>query len=330
MSNYRRAKNLLVSVAMTGALAACGGGSGGGNEGGNNRLFGNFDAGTQVSESEFDIFSGTGVWLSEGFFNYRGTQEYRDVKVDFELDTSLTSVTSVLYNSSTDVVGRDCDELGPVQASSDYFNFEDEEIFSPEEDDFDLCQTNSTNYYKMSPTNYGIEIICDSEVFASFEFTKLSNSSDLNFGSLSFTSNTYDDLNSNDSVCGGFTEGTVKATYEQPNPYDADNTETQYDVLSIGALYGNSAIYFEFEVEGKLSTGTYSVVDYYSDQGPNQIYVDISSGEFGGSTDYPVYLSGDSGTVTIQSISGNSASGTFEITTYNGATFTGSFSFDLN
>lgn len=310
---------------LTSLLIACGGSSGGSNNDGGST--GNFTADSEVSKEDFDLFSTSGTWKSTGGVDFSYSGDFEDFTGSAEIEFENIGVAYVIHNSDTDITVGSCEAVREETLSSEIV--EDDFFFDTEEDDeFLPCDTLQTKFYKADDSNYKIELLCDSEIFADFEVTKLSDTPAFNFGTVAFTSEFNDDLAAtSEGVCGSLDREFMNITADQPG---IPGSTTDLASINFAVPYGDHIMHFSFEMHGALTTGTFDVVSDLFPPFANKIEADVTSTFYGGSAEFPDSRFGIGGTVTIDSVGADSASGSFDLEMVDGDNLVGTFSFDLN
>ncbi|GGX41446.1 hypothetical protein [Saccharospirillum salsuginis] len=160
----------------------------------------------------------------------------------------------------------------------------------------------------------GYAFLCDGTPALESRVSKLSASLSYSLGQYSLNSTLYDDIEDASIQCGAIEDSYTlfEATGEGQSDQEIDiwtlNWKADYltdQDLQVSATFS-----------GSFGTGDYSVTDelFEVQQGGtgNQVYIRFTSAAFGMS-DTPVFLFGESGTVTIQSISENHYQGTYNV-----------------
>jgi len=164
----------------------------------------------------------------------------------------------------------------------------------------------STIRYFQDGERLGYAFFCDGTPALESRVSKLSASLSYSFGKYSLSSSLYDDIEDASIQCGTLGDGYTlfEATEEGQSDLEIDTWSLNWkaDYQSEQDLQVNATF------SGSFGTGDYSVTDELFDvqQGSsgNQVYIRFTSAAFGNSA-MPTSLFGQSGTVTIQSISEN-------------------------
>ncbi len=311
---------LSVLVLCLGFLVNCGGGDSDDPEPGGGGI-----------PADFDLFEKQGTWRVS-----LTSHMSMDESFTFGTDTvnmvgsadAIAVLPFTFSRSGSQITTTNCDAYAPEVEDISDFDLIDDEL--EDDEDFDPldCTNEVENYTKISDSQYRIEYSCGSEMSITMDFAKVSDQTEFDFGSLSFTSQQYSDLDTTDGVCGTLTELDASFAYTpQPNSFELlDGTET-VDAITVAAPYNGTRIEIGFDFFGDVQPGNYTVVDFSEGAGEVEVY--LSSEIYGGLATDPGYEFASGGTVSITSVSATSASGTFSITTDGGDTIVGSFSFDI-
>lgn len=161
--------------------------------------------------------------------------------------------------------------------------------------------------------------------------TKISNSQQFNFGSMSFSSDQYEDFSISSDVCGFLEEQVTQFEYVEsdvPQELLEDFEPTSASVnVSIRAPYLNSYLllnisFDDVEKLSEVSTGEYSLDE-------DEVDVYLRSFEFGVTDSGASTIGVNGGLVTISEVRDLGISGSYNLTTYSGDTLEGSFNLNL-
>ncbi len=275
--------------------------------------------------ADFDLFEQTGTWRLTADIQFNLSPPTGDplINLDITSDSTISTVAAIEV-SGDNITLNDCDAAAPETVTIS--ELEDE--ISNDLSDEDLnCNSETTNYTKISATNYRIEYSCDDSISTTITYKKISDATDFDFGQLSFTSNN-GDLNTTSGVCG--TIGDIHVdTVVTPEPNDLllTNSTDDFQSISIVAPYNGNRIGIDFEFTENVTVGTYNVS---TNAGlSNEVEVELASVTYGGTPADPDYIEAISGNVNINSIGPFAVTGTFDMTTNTGDVITGSFNFDI-
>jgi hypothetical protein len=282
--------------------------------------------GGEVAQADFDLLLQSGVWRFTNNFDFTFAQQVdlfgTNYTINAMTDIEGVGVSAIQYNGVNDVTLNDCDANGAQQLNSDDY---DEDLLSQEfDDDEDVCEF-SYKFFKLSSTHYRVEFYCDANLSGYIEGNKLSSGSDFNFGSLSFTSNQFADLNTSSGVCGAKQTSNVASVVTPSNPNLPDSNITQSSI-EVGAPYQDSWVFLQFEFGKPVTPGTYAIA---LTGGEDQVTAEAYSSIFGGSPGDPASMFAISGSVTVSAIGDNSASGSFNLLMSSGDNLQGNFNFNL-
>jgi len=348
MYSIRQKTKFLLTAAALSALTACGGSSSN-DMPADNSAEDNASQPQAVSKTQFDsIMTKTGTWIASfdigTSYSFALDLDGQQSNVDFDLTAYAASPLYLNYISDTQVETGTCSALQPVTTDSPTFNnqFNEasvKEIFLKNTGNSDIsiafCPQGivASEQYYMSDAedNYRIDYYCSDEKIGSVGLKQVSQDIELSEGTLSFSSPEHGDLEATSpNSCGSLGEfgGVVRVngTEEQAQTISANSS-----YISVAANYGDSRISFNFAFSKTLLTGDYQVASQLSaigDLDSSLVFVTITSPEFGGSSDFPVSLTGMTGSVSITEVTDLEAAGNFTLTTDTNETFTGSFSFD--
>jgi hypothetical protein len=193
---------------------------------------------------------------------------------------------------------------------------------------YGTCDDLTEKYVKISDSQYRKETRCKGSITV-LNFTKISDSTEFNFGSLSFTAVKHSGLGASTSVC-----GSLWSRYETrdftPDMVDLPDYDLTKNYISVVAPYNGSKILLELSFLDAINIDSYTVVEHQTLN--SQVEVSLISTAFGGTLESPYKSDAVSGSVTINTIEDYSASGTFNITLDDAGdndVISGSFSFDI-
>lgn len=293
-------------------LAACGGGGGSGSN--NNG----------VTWPEFlDIYDTSGTWTVDLDANSTTSMNLGNgVTGSFDFDIESLQVFTVDVVNQSNIAENSCDGYPPEVSTQAEFESEDEFL------DSDQCSTSSATFTELSNDSFRVNFRCDAFTAVAV-FTRVSDTPEMDFGTLTFTSVDHANLDTGLGVCGevDITSGTSTYT-PQPNPAGLVNETTEETDIIVVAPWGSNEVALEFTFQGPVTAGqTFTVVQDAENAG--EVEVGVLSAELGGTPTVPAYVEGSSGSVTVTGLGATSASGSFNFSTAAGDTLVGSFTFDI-
>ncbi len=295
---------IILGVAI---LTGCGGGGGGS------------DTKSGIP-ADFDLFAQSGTWRLTADIQFNLSPPTGDPLIDLDITSDSTiSTVAAIDVSGDNITLNDCDAEAPETVTIS--ELEDEISNDLSDEDLD-CKSETTNYTKISSTNYRIEYNCDDSISTTITYKKISEATDFDFGQLSFTSSN-GDLNTNSGVCGTISDTNVDTIVTpQPNSLSLTNSTIDFQSISIVAPYNGNRIGIDFEFTENVTEASYDVSS-------NEVEVELASVTYGGTPADPDYIEATSGNVNIDSIGPFAVTGTFNITTNTGDNIVGSFHFDI-
>jgi len=277
--------------------------------------------------ADFDLFEQSGTWRLTADIQSNLTPPTNDPLINLDITADLTlSTVAAIEVSGDNITLNDCDAAAPETITVSEL---ENEITDDLSFDDDLnCKSETTNYTKISSTNYRIEYSCDNSISATITYTKISDATEFNFGRLDFISANNANLDTTSGVCGTISDAHVDTVVTpQPNSLLLTNSTVDFQSISIVAPYNGNRIGIDFEFTENVTMGTYIVTNFA--QLDNEVEVELASVTYGGTPADPNYIEAVSGNVNITSIGPFAVTGTFDMTTGTGDTITGSFSFDI-
>jgi len=277
--------------------------------------------------ADFDLFAQTGTWRLTADIQSNLTPPTNDPLINLNISADLTlSTVAAIGVSGDNITLNDCDAAAPETITVS--ELEDEITDDLSFDDDLNCKSETTNYTKISSTNYRIEYSCDNSISATITYTKISDATDFNFGRLAFSSTNNAALDTTSGVCGIIGDTHVDTVFTpQPNSLSLTNSTIDFQFISIVAPYDGNRIGIDFEFTENVSVGTYNVST--NAELSNEVAVELASVTYGGTPADPNYIEATSGNVNIDSIGPFAVTGTFDMTTDTGDTIMGSFHFDI-
>ena|GEM_PF-2846635 len=192
--------------------------------------------------------------------------------------------------------------------------------------EFWQCDTEiDTRYFLVTDDHYRITFAFQNEQLGQMDLALMSNESQFNQGTLTFTSDQYTDLNATSGVCASnsdiYTEITNLDSGEEIPP-------SRIGVITLAVPYESGRLALEMSFGDSVTPGTYTVGSHENLNTVNASAI-LTSVEFGGTTDTPFYVAATAGSVTIDSVGEFSAAGSFNLSTETGDNLSGSFTFDI-
>ena len=290
--------------------------------------------GTAVERADFSPFNTTGAWRITTAADYIVTSDVTrndtSVEVTRDVESTEVDILTTLVNEDGTVTGDYCNEYGSItlpeprdEEEMDDSYLEEGEYNSP------FCDTSDIQYVEVSDTLYRIDKYCDDVLTESTEYALLSDVPEFNFGTLSFTSDQFDDLDTDSGVCGTRDDFSYSKTAPQPNDLNISDREVEDYEIGFAAPYGENLIYFEIETTQPFQAITYTVVEDFSGEAVDEVEVEVTSATFGSTLFFPADVDAIDGSVTLSAVSANAVEGSFDLTTETGDRLQGSFSFNL-
>ncbi|MDO6784484.1 hypothetical protein Q4583_10190 [Neptunomonas phycophila] len=286
----------------------------------------------EISEADIINYQEAGVWRSASAFSFTlndsysfGGQTYT-MTADVGIESVAVSISEEVNATSSLVTS--CYVNGPETIDvSDWLDVD------TGEEDMDICDDETQKYYRNADgSELAMVLYCGADAYGRIDFKHLSDVPAFDFGTLSFTSGLYNDLDSSDGVCGQLedleTQTTVTPALDAVESGDSKSYE-----IGVMAPYGGQYIMFYFEFLNKPTAGNYTVVNNYvtDDLVGNQVLVRLhtSAAEMGGNLDDPEVIRAVSGTITLSALGTYSASGSFDLVMDNSDDIEGDFNFAL-
>jgi hypothetical protein len=282
-----------------------------------------FEAGEEITPEEaFSFYQdrGDALYRVDSISNSTSTLENFGFEYTQQSEGELSSVYA--YSSEADNLLVDiCTANAPISTSREDFVRVDPEVDDSESTS--ACSNFTTRFFRLGQNTLGSRVICDGEAISRYETTYLGEGSTFRQGALDFTSDQFDDLPLTDEVCGSI--GTSKSTISGV-PEDSEvlenGTREVWDAI-VGAPYQNDQrVFIQVVIDGPREAGNYTVG---AGARGNAGFRMISS-VFG----TPSSISGQSGTVTVDSISATTVAGSYDVQMITGDRVQGSFELDLN
>lgn len=227
------------------------------------------------------------------------------------------------------------DEL-PKYKSCDLFNTLPQSVTKDElEQNASLfCQgeTFGIRYFRSSGGRLGYEFACDGSVAAITLIKKLSNNTRFSLGQYSLSSDLYDDVSDASIQCGSIED--TFTSFEATEPGQMDMDIDLWTLNLVGDYTNDQRLQVSATFSGDPGAGNYTVTDnlFEVQQGGIDplVYIGFSSAGFSNGA-LPVMLWGESGTVSIQSISEDHYEASYDVEVGSPVDrLTGSVSFNLD
>lgn len=284
-----------------------------------------FEAGEEITPEEafsFYLDRGDALYRVDSISNSTTTTTLDNFGFEYTRQSEGELSTVNAYSSEVDNLLVDiCTANAPISTSREDFVRVDPEIDNSESTS--ACSNFTTRFFRLGENTLGSAAICDGEAITRYETTYLGEGSTFRQGALDFTSDQFDDLPLTDEVCGsiGTSKSTISGVPEDSEVLENGTTEV-WDAI-VGAPYQNDQrVFIQMIVEGPREAGNYTVGAGARGNAGFRMISDV----FG----TPSSISGQSGTVTVDSVSATTVAGSYDVQMITGDRVQGSFELDLN